>query len=69
MSEREDPLAYCQYEESERGIVGNTARGFLKDTFKILRDNFHSHQGEQGQQGQQPYQSGSYSVRADCPNK
>lgn len=64
MTERVDPLAYGHYyEEGERGIVGDSARGFIKDTFKILKDNFHSHQGQQS--GQQPYESGSYSVRAD----
>jgi phospholipase D1/2 len=73
MSEREDPLAYGHhygYGDSQRDGEGDSARGFIKDTFHTLRSNFQSQQPQgsyqdqpSSQTPQQSYQSGGYSVR------
>lgn len=74
MSGRQDPLAYGRYydgrddeAEGQRGL-SDTARGFLSDGLKKLKDQYGtSHSGGQQQSyysgsvtGQPPYQSGSY---------
>ena len=73
MSNREDPLAYGNYygNESSRGGGGESARGFVGDTFKLLKETYKSHhsrpQGENQPPGQGPAQGnqGSYGV-SDC---
>ena len=61
MTHPEDDLAYGQYhQDSARGASTDTARGFVGDTFKKLKQSYKP-QSQQGS-SQQPQQSQQYGV-------
>ncbi|RMZ36887.1 hypothetical protein AFCA_008092 [Aspergillus flavus] len=67
MSNRDDHLAYGQYygQDGTRGGQGESTRGFVGDTFKMLKETYKSHHSRQGaprpqqSQGQQSQGQGS----------
>ena len=67
MANRDDHLAYGHYynEDGTRGGQGESARGFVGDTFKKLKETYKSHHSQQGAprpqqpQGQQSQPQGS----------
>ncbi|KAE8366512.1 hypothetical protein BDV27DRAFT_91053 [Aspergillus caelatus] len=67
MANRDDHLAYGHYynEDGTRGGQGESARGFVGDTFKKLKETYKTHHSQQGAprpqqpQGQQPQPQGS----------
>ncbi|OJJ51235.1 hypothetical protein ASPZODRAFT_12074 [Penicilliopsis zonata CBS 506.65] len=63
MSDQENPLAYGRYyENSGRGGNGESTRGFIDDTFKMLKETYKTHHSQsQQQQQQQQQQSGQAS--------
>ncbi|KAA8648190.1 putative phospholipase D (PLD) [Aspergillus tanneri] len=62
MSQREDPLAYGHYysKESSRGAGNDSARGFVGDTFKKLKETYKAHHPPQGQAPPPQSNPGSY---------
>ena len=48
MSHSEDPLAYGHYHSQDDGSGEGTARGFVGDTFKKLKNTYKTHHGQPG---------------------